>query len=598
MGLSSVQLSKGWATFGLVLPQWAAQTVRVGNLATQTDIKGRWPDGSTKFAVVTAWSPSAGSYSIDAGPQATGAFSAPTYPTSHVEFTVAGETWIADPNHATVIDSWLFGSLVREYRVVVPAISRRTGLPHPTLQVLYDSRIYNGGIARLDVTVQDVMDVTAGAAVDYDANVWLNGKVVGTYRGLSHGYLQRWRRVYSTKPLSTVQQDLESFYVAGAIPRFLKTVVDPIPTIDPVRFAPLGYGDMSADMAGPGGRPEIGPYPNWTAQYLVHQRPEQKAYMLASADCSGSWRGHITEPDGTTLISLDTYPDYWLDGRSGTHPTGPQATRVDHNGGPWPGGWSWPIDTAHHPSLTYVPYLLTGDRFYLDQMKFWANFTLLSTWPGANNSREGAKGILIWENQARGIGWAIRTLGEVAAYAPDSDPMKGYFTKKLQNNLSALEDMASTANGGRLGTLFNFAASAVNASWPGSVTSLWANSYIGWALDRARTLGFSPSGMRTRIATTQVAFSLGEAQGIQHGNGGPYYPTIALNSAFLDTIMQVYDATWAVDPRMLRDYYPEARLMLQIGARDGIAGAQQALTYLLGIIGNDVNSRSGFAVLP
>ncbi len=66
-------LSEGWATFGLAVPQGLARaTFQVGALATQTDIKTTWPDGSIRFAVLTAKIPAAGVYAITSGPGAVG----------------------------------------------------------------------------------------------------------------------------------------------------------------------------------------------------------------------------------------------------------------------------------------------------------------------------------------------------------------------------------------------------------------------------------------------------------------------------------------------------------------------------------------------
>src|SRR4051812_1962167 len=63
--LATYQFGPGWATFGLALPQGAASSsVAVGSLPTQTDVKTTWPDGSIRFAVVTANIPSAGAYAI------------------------------------------------------------------------------------------------------------------------------------------------------------------------------------------------------------------------------------------------------------------------------------------------------------------------------------------------------------------------------------------------------------------------------------------------------------------------------------------------------------------------------------------------------
>ena len=61
--------TQGWTTFGLALPKGAATTgVKVGTLQTQTDAKTRWPDGTIRFAVVTARIGSAGNYAITPGP--------------------------------------------------------------------------------------------------------------------------------------------------------------------------------------------------------------------------------------------------------------------------------------------------------------------------------------------------------------------------------------------------------------------------------------------------------------------------------------------------------------------------------------------------
>src|SRR5689334_6898418 len=88
--LATYQLGSGWATFGLALPQGAAMSgVQVGQLPTQTDVKTKWPDGSIRFAVVTAKIDSGGSYPIHAATKTVGDFS-PTWPDASVTFTVQG----------------------------------------------------------------------------------------------------------------------------------------------------------------------------------------------------------------------------------------------------------------------------------------------------------------------------------------------------------------------------------------------------------------------------------------------------------------------------------------------------------------------------
>jgi len=83
------------------------------------------------------------------------------------------------------------------------------------------------------------------------------------------------------------------------------------------------------------------------------------------------------------------------------------------------------------PSLFYVPYLITGDLYYLEEVMFDADWSIASVDPGL---RENAKGLL-YANQMRGTAWALRNLGDAAIILPDRHPMKAYFNEKLQNNL-------------------------------------------------------------------------------------------------------------------------------------------------------------------
>lgn len=607
--LANYLIGQGWATFGLALPQGSARGgVQVGTLATQTDVKTVWPDGSIRFAVVTAQSPAQAFYGITAGSPSQARFT-PVWPSAMAVVTTGGSTYVASLPPFSGADSWLIGDLVRESRVLVTPTAG--AIPHPLLQVLFDVRSYAGGGHRLDVCVQNVCDITAGAPVTYDVAIIVNGVQVYAKNGLTQPWLTRWRKVFAVGLTEAeVVPDFEPFYQAKAIPRYLSSVGDPKPLSSGPTFEPLQCGDMAAHMATEGGHGELAPYPNGTAQYLVHKRPEQRAYMLACANLSGSWRGHITEADGQTLISVDKYPAYWLDGRAGTHSTpvwdwhgqGPEATRVTPpagqpgEGAAWPGGFSEPIETAHMPSLAFVPYLVTGDRYYHDQNRFWTNATILLV----NRGSTGGAGVITdfpLHNQVRGMAWAMRSWGDLVAYMPDADPMRDYFRTKLQNNLNKLNTYATAAGGP---FEWNFIQSAT-----GDRIAVWMNNYVAWALERCAQHGFTTANaLRDRLVRQQLRFF--------EDNGWPktvetYYPTVAGKDAagkfmWLPTMADIYKASMAVDDthriEFSGQYDVDARLMLLIAVRDGIPGAQAALDFLMaqrGVAG-DVNFRSGWAI--
>ena len=203
-----------------------------------------------------------------------------------------------------------------------------------------------------------------------------------------------------------------------------------------------------------GGRQELGPFPDWTARYLVHRNLTQRQYVLANGDLSGSWPIHVREMEGGTkpgldagrFVSLDQRPTLWFDSRA-------QINLVDYvkgtpmpiieYGSTTPGPGQSPLipDNAHQPSVAFVPYLLTGDRYYAEEMAFWANYGMIRTYN--SDGVRGSNGILAY-NEVRGYGWALRNLADAAAYYPDGAAMKTYLSSKLQSNLTWLDAYANS----------------------------------------------------------------------------------------------------------------------------------------------------------
>ena len=147
-----------------------------------------------------------------------------------------------------------------------------------------------------------------------------------------------------------------------------------------------------------------------------------------------------------------------------------------------------------------MPYLITGDRFYLDEMKHWAHYTLTSYLAG----RQGATGLIVVQ-QVRGAAWGLRDLSDAAAYAPDDDRDKPYFISKLKNSLRFLDARAQSDTLDPLGSIYR-----INGYAPGSKVQSqvpqWQNNYLSWALHHVIGHGFGPDGsiMRERIVKYQI----------------------------------------------------------------------------------------------
>ncbi len=581
--VATVGLSSGWATFGETVPQGAATAgLQIGNLSTQTDIKNRWPDGSIRFAIVTANIPAAGRYAVIAAAPTAGGFT-PTLPSASTTLILDGVAYTATLPMTPANDIWLSGPLVAEGRSVVAPITAG-GSAHDFLRVNFDTRVYSDGKARVDVSVENLLDKVGATTVTYDATIVVNNQVMFAKRAVQHFYLTRWRKVFEigSAPLAAVTPDLRPFHASRALPKFLSIVTNVVSAPTGARYEILREGALTANMADQRGRQELAPFPDWTARYLVHKHATQRAFVLANGDLSGSWPVHVREADDSAtsgvgserLLSLDQRPTVWYDARAEAggldHVQGTPLPLVE-NGSTTPGAGQTALipDNAHQPSIAYVPYLLTGDRYYAEEMAFWANYGLLRT--DDKDGIRGSAGILA-ANGAGGYAWALRNLADAAAYYPDASPVRAYLARKVTANLQWLDAYAnavrSTANAPGLwpvqrpdGTLF---------------TNPTEQDSLAYAIDRASKQGFA-GGLthRDAIAKAQVqALS-------REGALPPLAPAPGV----------IAMATVGSGQSAGVSSSPETRLVLMIGIENGWSGAQAAYDSLWPAL--DARSSSG-----
>ena len=259
--VGSVTLTPGWATFGQALPQGAAVgALKVGTLATQTDIKTTWPDGSIRFAVVTVKAPAAATYPITAT-TATGGTFTPTLPTASVDLVIGGVTYTAALPTTASSDRWLSGPLVYEGRSVVTPVRVGNGAAHPFLRVNFDTRVYNDGNGRVDVSVENVLDVAGAATVTYTPTISIGGTPVFTHAAVDHFYLTRWRKTFALtgSSFATITPDITPFTAAGALPPFLPTIANIVGTAAGANFDILKSGALDPIMSDHSGRAELAP---------------------------------------------------------------------------------------------------------------------------------------------------------------------------------------------------------------------------------------------------------------------------------------------------------------------------------------------------
>jgi len=676
--------SPGWATFGIALPSGEARDgLQVGSLATQTDVKNRWPDGSIRYAILTTHVTTTGSYAITAATAATGSFT-PVVPratlTLNVETAGFGSPVVAytsDVPATPSSDLWLNGPLVKEWRVLTAP--QADGVDHPFLTNIWDVRVYDDGTGTVDATVENVRDVPEADGVVYGVDISVNGAPVyhhdaskpgpnplsgdWSYTSADHGqvpgnwirltsgpnagqvalvenvwtdgfetippfdtsaqtdatwetvlyhqYGSRWHRLFGTQGFvaADVVTDFAPFVAAGAVPQYLDTV--PATTHSAVNtdqwqsFDLMGYGVIFTYAWAPGARPDMYLYPEWAARYMVHGTKDLRAEVLAYGDISGNFASSYTKSDPAQIVTLDEKPNYWLDARAGSGDKPSNNMQGSRNR----------TNNSHKSSLAYIPYLVTGDRYYNDQMMFDANWAINNTWPGATPAR-GSEGML-WGDAPRGFAWGLRDVIDAAFYLPDTHPYKAYFTKVMDNNLAGMDEYV-----GQLQNPLQFYHVPVGNVDGNPAVDPWQLTYLAWVFDHAIAQNDSPAGtaaVHNLLNSVMGAFTnapsfLPEYAASYHlligtgdGSGQPlaYYTSWA---ELFDANFKDSSGAITVDPPPWVGYYgPEMRVASILGKKYGIPGAEDAYNFTMaqddlargghvGLFMESLNERSAFAI--
>ncbi|MGC4118029.1 MAG: hypothetical protein QM765_26455 [Myxococcales bacterium] len=531
----------------------AARLASGPGVALQADEKARHADGSLRHAVLTAQLPSlagGGSQKVELvatndplpgdPPVAAAALLSGSFD-AVVSLVLSDGTYTASAKELLGKDAsrrWIEGSQVTEWTLSAPVTNGSAAHPHLTAR--FDVRAYAGGSVRVDVIVENGWAyVPAPQNVTYDAAVSINGAPVWSKAGIEHGTHARWRKTFwvGSDPQVGVHLDPKYLLSTGAVPHY-----DPELTIAEAALAayatkgsvePMEIGLPAAYMPTTGGRPDIGPLPAWSVCYLLSGDPRARRAMLATADGAGAWPIHYRNEKTDRPVTLDDYPYMTLLGNPGD--TYNPATKQHESFPACGGACASPFtpDSSHQPSLVYLPYLVTGDRYYLDELEFWANWNLFQSNPGYRGAAKG----LLKPDQVRGQAWSLRTLAQAAYVVPDTDPQKANFTTRLANNLTDYATRYQQSDS-VLGINSDGAAFAYEN---GRGIAPWQDDFFTWAVGHAVELGFAEAAP---LLAYKARFSIGRmtADGYCWIDGAPYFMLVRASSA--DPLYTSFAEAW------------------------------------------------------
>lgn len=476
----------------------------------QVDVKARHPDGSARHAVISAVLPSLNPGQtvamtlLKTAPYASNIAATPMTVLSSgfsaaASITLLGRQYTASAEallKGGKVTNWLVGPIVNEWHVFAP-LTGADGAAHPHLSARFAIRSYAGSKkTRVDVTIENNWAYEAAPQnFVYDARITVGGQPVFSKAALTHYHHARWRKVFwwGGEPQVHIKHNTAYLVASKALPNYDRSVVISEATLAGMesgwtgaKTEPMGVGEANPYMPSTGGRADIGLLPGWAATYLLSMDKRAKKVTLGTADLAGSWSSHYRNKLTDRPVSLADFPYMTiLAGRGDTlnpvtkqyeqFPACPATVCTTPN----------KHDSSHQPAFAYLPYLVTGDYYYLEELQFWAMWNTFSDNPGY---RENVKGLLK-PDQVRGQAWSLRTLAEAAYITPDADPLKVQFEYFLSNNLdwyNANYTNNSAANG--LGILTHGYAIVYNSN---TGVAPWMDDFFTSAVGHAYELGYA-----------------------------------------------------------------------------------------------------------
>jgi Ca2+-binding RTX toxin-like protein len=469
------ELARGLTTFGQVFEKGALATtdaliarIGVSSVAVQLDVKSTWEDGSVKMAVVTLARPElAAGAEVDvvltradaaewstrlaaAAPNSVDLAATTAGHSFTVDLTVQGKATqridvldaLRDAIAAGTASFWQEGPLATQARVEIPVGGSQ--------RLVFDVTAWSSG--ELSVEAQfnnDIAMSSSGGRVSYTAVVRMDGAVVAN-ETVSQAQYQNWHRSFATGEVDggqglgdsssgwlNIRHDVAALQETGAVAAYDLSIGVSQSLLNgwssQTQSAdwnePLAVNGVTQFMPMAGGRSDIGILTQGNTAWLMTQDARAADYAMGQAEAAGSVPWHFWHDAKDTWLNTDSYGRLWTDSRGGTGSvtsatSGGLTQQVPTNTG-------WTPDTAHQPELSFVPYILTGERWVLDNLNAQASAAIMAVYPDA---RQYAADLVVRWQEVRSAAWNLRQVENAAFASPDGSTEQAYFREVADAN--------------------------------------------------------------------------------------------------------------------------------------------------------------------
>ncbi len=244
-------------------------------------------------------------------------------------------------------------------------------------------------------------------------------------------------------------------------------------------YSVMGLAGITPYMPQTGERDDIGLLTEPQAEYVCTASQTALETLRAQAEGAGSMPWHMRDERTGAPLSFLTYPNAsWYPGReSGAPYFKPLDSPVS-------------LDSAHMPALVYLPYLLTGDPYHLEDLQFQANWS----WGWYNPAYRPTI------PQARQFAWDLRTLAQVTKMTPATTPgwllPRAHWAARLETWRQYFE--ASCVNNPRPDRALFRVCTPIDSSQEqgplapeGTWVAVWEDEFVAAVLGWVVTMGFT-----------------------------------------------------------------------------------------------------------
>ncbi len=524
-------------------------------LPAQVDVLRRAPDGSIRHALVSfvlPHLPAGGRAKVDWLNE-----KPPTGPAFKraVELDTLGLKLILDPEKGRTLTSdagellRLFdrvkvlheGPVMKEYEVHDVPVDA-DGKPDPHLDIYWRIRVFTGQESiRVAAVVERTKDrkKSGPEPVQYkfkSVKLLAGEKVLYEQGAYDHLDQTRYRiLVWTDGPLEDIHRrpNYEYWWRNRFVPKFVWVKPKTAGEVDQAYTAPeemrlkpkhrqgiLESGIILRHMPNTGGRWDLGPYPSWTIGYLLSGGGPKTYRALLHADGNGGGAFFIHVRQG----GAPGYNVFTVKQPAQDRGYRPNLYRL-------PDGKKTPCqpDHAHTPSIGYISYLLTGDKYYAEEASFWAAYQM------GEYPHKGLR----WRTMDRSFAWSLRMTADAAFILPDDHPLRAYFTDGVNRCMDQMtETLVKSGRRVHSPIAGNFQCSG-RQNWVNAERcSAWMYAWVVWALGNAADKGFAgaapvrdwAAGYIVGLYTSEDKFKApdGNTYRYNHRDAMPYSTAISL----------------------------------------------------------------------